>query len=345
LATKIGINGFGRIGRQVFKVIQERFADELEVVAVNDLADNETLAHLLKYDSIYGRYDGTVEATTDEIIVDGKAIQAWAEPKMENLKWGDQGIEIVLESTGLFADFGKAATHLSSGGAKKVVISAPAKGEGTTVVLGVNHDDYDPATVDIVSNASCTTNCLAPMCKVLNDAWGIEQGMMTTIHSYTNDQRTLDLPHKDLRRARAAAINMIPTTTGAAKAIGLVIPELKGKMDGCAVRIPTPTGSLTDLTVELKNALPGDNTEDWKAAVNAAYETAACEGSLVGYLKYTEEPIVLTDIQGDPASCIMDAGMTYVMGGKMVKVAGWYDNEWGYSNRSAELIAMIANMM
>jgi len=344
LATKVGINGFGRIGRQVFKAIQENFADELEVVAVNDLTDNATLAHLLKYDSIYGRFCGTVEATEKALIVDGKPVAALAEKDPAALPWAAMGAEIVLESTGRFTNSEDAAKHLTAG-AKKVIISAPAKGEVRTIVLGVNNQDYNPATDHIVSNASCTTNCLAPMCKVLNDQWGIARGFMTTIHSYTNDQVILDFPHKDLRRARAAALNMIPTTTGAAKAIGLVIPELKGMLDGFSMRVPTPTGSFTDLVAELKTPVPGDNREDWIAAVNAAFEAASCEGPLARYLDYTSDPIVLQDIVGDKASCIVDASVTNVMGGNLVKVGGWYDNEWGYSNRTAELMAMMAESL
>jgi len=341
--VKIGINGFGRIGRQVFKVIQERFADKLDVVAVNDITDNDTLAHLLKYDSIYGRYCGEVKATEKSIIVDGKEIAALEIRNPAELPWKDLGVEVALESTGLFTDVEKAKAHLAAG-AKKVLISAPAKGDCQTIVLGVNHDACDPLG-EVFSNASCTTNCLAPMCKVLNDKWGIERGFMTTVHSYTNDQRVLDLPHKDLRRARAAALNIIPTTTGAAKAIGLVIPDLKGKMDGYALRVPTPTGSLTDLTVELREPVPGDNPEDWKAAVNAAYAEASCQPPLAGYLEYTEEPIVLQDIVGNRASCIFDAGLTNVLGRNLVKVCGWYDNEWGYANRTAELLAILAGFL
>lgn len=344
MAIKVGINGFGRIGRQVFKVIQENFADELEVVAVNDLTDNKTLAHLLKYDSVYGRYPGEVKATEEEIIVDGQAVAAWAQRNPAELAWGEVGAQIVLESTGVFRNPEKARMHIDAG-AKKVIISAPAQGQCRTIVLGVNDDEYDPAVDDVVSNASCTTNCLAPMCKVLNDKWGIKRGFMTTIHSYTNDQVILDFPHKDLRRARAAGINIIPTSTGAAKAIGLVIPDLDGKMDGMALRVPTPTGSIVDLVVELENSVPGDNSEDQAAAVNAQYQVAACEGPLAGYLKYTEDPIVQQDIVGDPASCTLDADCTNVSGGTLVKVLGWYDNEWGYSCRTVELMKMMGDQL
>jgi len=335
VAAKVGINGFGRIGRQVFKIIQERFADELDVVAVNDLTDNDTLVHLLKYDSVYGKYPGTVEASDDSIIVDGKKVASLEIRDPKQLPWGDMGVDIVLESTGVFREVDKVAWHLEAG-ASKVIISAPAKGECCTVVLGVNTDVYDSANDHILSNASCTTNCLAPMCKVLNDSFGIRRGLMTTIHSYTSDQRLLDFPHSDLRRARAAALNVIPTSTGAAAAIGLVIPELAGKMDGMALRVPTPTGSVVDLVVEVEQATDQD-------AVNAAFEVAAAEGDLVGYLAYTDEPIVLQDIVGDPASCIFDSLETMVLGGTLVKILGWYDNEWGYSSRTVELMKLIAD--
>jgi len=335
LAVKVGINGFGRIGRQVFKVIQEQFADEIDVVAVNDLTDNDTLAHLLKYDSVYGRYPGEVQVSDDELIVDGKVVKSLEIRDPKELPWKDMGVEIVLESTGVFREADKAAWHLEAG-AKKVIISAPGKGEICTVVLGVNDNIYDPANDHILSNASCTTNCLAPMCKVLNDNWGITRGLMTTIHSYTNDQRILDFPHKDLRRTRAAAINIIPTTTGAASAIGLVIPALAGKMDGMALRVPTATGSIVDLVVEVEKATDEE-------AINAAFAAAASDGPLAPYLEYTEDPIVLQDIVGCPASCIFDAQTTTVIDGNFVKVLGWYDNEWGYSSRTAELIKMLAD--
>lgn len=355
MAIKVGINGFGRIGRQVFKAIWERFRNEIEIVAVNDLTDDATLAHLLKYDSIYGKFKADIKVGEDVVIegyvcsdckakecaepckvgtlvVDGTSIYSLAEKNPANLPWAALGVEVVLESTGRFTEAEKAAMHLEAG-AKKVLISAPAKGDVKTVVLGVNADMYDPKTDHIVSNASCTTNCLAPMCKVLQENFGIKRGLMTTIHSYTNDQVVLDFPHRDLRRARAAAINMIPTTTGAAKAIGEVIPALKGKMHGYAMRVPTPTGSVTDLTVELeKNA----SVEE----INAAFKAAA-EGALQGILDYTEDPIVLADIVGDPHSCIFDALSTTVIDGNFVKVLGWYDNEWGYSNRTAELLKMM----
>ena len=341
--VKIGINGFGRIGRQVFKVIQERFTDTLDVVAVNDLTSNSTLAHLLKYDSVYGKFCGEVSATEDSIIVNGEAIHALEIRDPAQLPWGDLGVEIVLESTGFFTDVEKAKAHLAAG-AKRILITAPAKGDCKTIVLGVNQDQCDPLS-EVFSNASCTTNCLAPMCKVLNDNWGIVRGFMTTVHSYTNDQILLDSPHKDLRRARAACLSIIPTSTGAAKAIGLVIPDLKGKLDGYALRVPTPTGSLTDLTVELAQPIAGDNAKDQAAAVNAAFQAASCEGSLKGYLEYTEEPIVLADIVGSRASCIFDAGLTKVIKGNLVKICGWYDNEAGYSNRTAELLAIMAGQI
>jgi len=336
VAAKVGINGFGRIGRQVFKIIQERFADELDVVAVNDLTDNETLVHLLKYDSVYGKYPGTVEASGEAIIVDGKSIAALEIRDPKQLPWGDMGVDIVLESTGVFREVDKAAWHLDAG-ASKVIISAPARGECRTVVLGVNDKTYDPANDHIISNASCTTNCLAPLCKVLNDSFGISHGFMTTVHSYTSDQRLLDFPHSDLRRARSAAINIIPTKTGAAAAIGLVIPELAGKMDGMAMRVPTPTGSIVDLVVEVEQEA---DTE----AINAAFLAAASEGDLAPYLDYCDEPIVQSDIVGDPASCIFDSLETRVIKGTgMVKVLGWYDNEWGYSSRTVELMKLIAD--
>ena len=335
MAARVGINGFGRIGRQVFKIIQEGFADELDVVAVNDLTDNETLVYLLKYDSVYGKYPGTVEASGEAITVDGKSIAALEIRDPKQLPWEDMGVDIVLESTGVFREVDQVAWHLEAG-ASKVIISAPAKGECCTVVLGVNAGTYDPASDNIVSNASCTTNCLAPMCKVLNDSFGIRRGLMTTVHSYTSDQRLLDFPHSDLRRARAAALNIIPTSTGAAAAIGLVIPELAGKMDGMALRVPTPTGSIVDLVVEVEQATDQD-------AVNAAFQAAAAEGDLVGYLAYSDEPIVLQDIVGDPASCVFDSLETMVLDGTLVKVLGWYDNEWGYSSRTVELMKLIAD--
>jgi len=339
VTIRVGINGFGRIGRNFYRALdalgdsQTAFGNEpVEVVAVNDLTDNATLAHLLKYDSVLGRLSGEVSSTEDAIIVNGKSIKALAERDPAALGWGDLGIDYVIESTGHFTKAEDAAKHIEAG-AKKVIISAPAKGEDATFVMGVNHTDYNPAEHNIVSNASCTTNCLAPMAKVLVDEFGIENGMMTTIHAYTNDQNVLDFPHKDLRRARAAAINMIPTTTGAARAIALVIPDLKGKLDGYAMRVPVPTGSATDLTVNLGREVAKDE-------LNAAVKAAA-EGPLKGILKYTEDPIVSTDIVTDPSSCIFDAGLTNTMG-SLVKVVGWYDNEWGYSNRLVDLLRYMA---
>lgn len=336
MAVRVGINGFGRIGRQVFKAIWENYRDTLEVVAVNDLTDDATLAHLLKYDSIYGRFDGTVDAADGHIIVDGVKIKSYEQRDPAQLPWGELGVDIVLESTGFFRKYEDAKKHLDAG-AKKVVISAPPRGEGVvTVVLGVNDDVYDPAQHHVVSNASCTTNCLAPMAKVLSDSFGIVRGLMTTVHSYTNDQVILDGPHKDLRRARAAAMNIVPTSTGAASAIGSVIPDLDGKLDGMALRVPTPTGSVVDLTVELEKATDVDG-------VNAAMKAAA-EGPMAGILEYTEDEIVLADIVGNPASCIFDAKLTAVIDGNFAKVLGWYDNEWGYSNRTADLMKKMAEL-
>ncbi|WP_433157613.1 type I glyceraldehyde-3-phosphate dehydrogenase [Kribbella sp. CA-247076] len=328
MTVRVGINGFGRIGRNFFRAVQASGAD-IEVVAVNDLTDNETLAHLLKYDSILGRFPGEVSATEDDITVAGHSIKAYAERDPANLKWADVGADVVIESTGFFTDATKAKTHADNG-AKKVIISAPAKNEDLTVVMGVNHELYDAEKHTVISNASCTTNCIAPLAKVLNDAFTIERGLMTTIHAYTQDQNLQDGPHKDLRRARAAALNIVPTSTGAAKAIGLVLPELKGKLDGYALRVPTPTGSATDLTVTVGREVSVDEVKE-------AYKAAAAEGSLKGYLTYTEDEIVSTDIVTDPASCIFDAGLTKVIGDQ-VKVVGWYDNEWGYSNRLVDLV-------
>src|SRR5665647_2054935 len=326
MTVRVGINGFGRIGRNFYRALLASGAD-IEVVGVNDLTDTKTLAHLLKYDSILGRLGKDVVAGEGEITVVGiGSFPVFAERDPGNLPWAKVGADVVLESTGFFTDAASAGKHISAG-AKKVIISAPAKGEDFTVVMGVNHEDYDPAKHHIISNASCTTNCLAPMAKVIDDAFGIERGLMTTIHAYTNDQNVLDYPHKDLRRARAAALNMIPTTTGAAKAIALVMPQLKGKLDGYAMRVPLPTGSATDLTVQLK-------TPATKEEINAAIKAAA-EGAFKGILSYTEDPIVSTDIVTDPASCIFDSGLTYV-NGNMAKVVGWYDNEWGYSCRLAQ---------
>jgi len=334
VTIRVGINGFGRIGRNFFRALKEQGAD-LDVVAVNDLTDTKTLAHLLKYDSIMGRFPGTVEAAEGAVIVDGKEIKVLAERNPADLPWGDLGVDIVVESTGFFVDATKAKAHID-GGAKKVIISAPAKNEDGTFVIGVNDKDYDNEKHNIISNASCTTNCLAPLAKVLNDNFGIERGIMTTIHAYTGDQRLQDAPHSDLRRARAAALNMIPTKTGAAQAVALVLPELKGKFDGLAVRVPTPTGSLTDLTFQATNEVSVD-------AIKAAVKEAA-EGPLKGVLKYTEDPIVSTDIVGDAHSSIFDANETKVIG-NLVKVLSWYDNEWGYSNRLVELTALVASKL
>jgi glyceraldehyde 3-phosphate dehydrogenase len=331
VTTRVGINGFGRIGRNFYRALVAQGAG-IEVVGINDLTDTKTLAHLLKYDSILGRLGLSVEAEPDAIIVDGHRIPVTAQTDPAQLPWGSLGADIVIESTGHFTDAAKARAHLEAG-AKKVIISAPAKGDAVTVVMGVNEQDYDPAKHSVISNASCTTNCLAPMVKVLDDEFGIVKGMMTTIHAYTNDQRILDFPHSDLRRTRAAAVNMIPTSTGAAKAIGLVLPNLKGKLDGYAMRVPVPTGSATDLTVLLSRDVT-------KEEVNDAMRAAA-EGTLKGYLSYTEDPIVSTDIVTDPASCILDSGLTNAFG-SMVKVVGWYDNEWGYSNRLVDLVAYVA---
>ena len=334
MTVRVGINGFGRIGRNFFRAVQASGAD-IEIVAVNDLTDNATLAHLLKYDSILGRLDGDVTSTEDEIAVNGKAFKAFAERDPNNLKWGEHGADVVIESTGIFTDATKAKVHADNG-AKKVIISAPAKNEDVTIVMGVNDSAYDAASHTIISNASCTTNCLAPMAKVLHDEFGIVKGLMTTIHAYTQDQNLQDAPHKDLRRARAAALNIVPTSTGAAKAIGLVMPELKGKLDGYALRVPTPTGSATDLTFEASR-------ETTVEEVNAAVKAAA-EGPLKGILVYTEDAIVSTDIETDPASCIFDAGLTKVIGNQ-VKVVGWYDNEWGYSNRLIDLTLLVGQSL
>ena len=334
MSVRVGINGFGRIGRNFFRAIEASGAD-IEVVGVNDLTDNKTLAHLLKYDSILGRLGKDVSYTDDSIIVGGKKIAALAERDPAALPWGKLGADIVIESTGHFTDATKAAAHIA-GGAKKVIISAPASNEDVTIVMGVNHDQYDPAKHNVISNASCTTNCLAPMAKAINDAFGIDHGLMTTIHAYTNDQVILDFPHKDLRRARAAATNMIPTTTGAAKAIGLVLPELKGKLDGYAMRVPVPTGSATDLTAVLNKAAT-------KEEINAVVKAAA-QGPLKGILSYTEDPIVSSDIVTDPSSCIFDAGLTNVIG-NTIKVVGWYDNEWGYSNRLVDLTKYVGSKL
>jgi glyceraldehyde 3-phosphate dehydrogenase len=329
---KVGINGFGRIGRQLLKAALEKYPKEFQIVAVNDLVDAKTNAHLFKYDSNYGRFDGEVKVVGGDLEIDGHRIKVLSERDPAALPWGDLGVEIVVESTGIFRDREGASKHLQAG-AKKVIISAPAKGEDLTVVLGVNDEMYDPAKHHIVSNASCTTNCLAPAAKILLDNFGIVKGMMTTIHSYTNDQRILDLAHKDLRRARAAALNIIPATTGAAKAVSLVIPELKGKFDGYALRIPTPTVSIVDFICELEKST---TTEE----VNAAFKAAA-EGPMKGILGYSEEPLVSMDYKGDSRSSIIDANLTNVIGGNMVKVVTWYDNEWGYSVRCVDLIKLM----
>jgi glyceraldehyde 3-phosphate dehydrogenase len=334
VTVKIGINGFGRIGRNFLRAALAQGAD-LDLVAVNDLTDNKTLAHLLKYDSVLGRLEQEVTYDEESITVGDDTFKVFEERDPANLPWGELGVDIVIESTGRFTNAVDARKHIE-GGAKKVIISAPAKGEDATFVLGVNEQDYDPATHDIISNASCTTNCLAPMAKVFNDAFGIEKGLMTTVHAYTADQNLQDGPHRDLRRARAAAINIVPTTTGAAKAIGLVLPELKGKLDGFALRVPVPTGSATDLTLEASREVTVDE-------VKAAFKAAA-EGPMKGLLKYTEDEIVSSDIVTDPHSCIFDAGLTRVMGNQ-VKIVGWYDNEWGYSNRLVDLTELVAEKL
>ena len=334
MTTKIGINGFGRIGRLAFRAINQRYPGKLEIVAINDLTDPKTNAHLLKYDTNYGAYPGKVEAGEDSIIIDGKAVKVLAERDPGKIAWGDYGVEIVVESTGLFTDATKAAAH-SQGGAKKIIISAPAKNEDTTIVLGVNEEKYDPAKHRIISNASCTTNCIAPVVKVLHQSFGVSKALMSTIHAYTNDQRTMDMFHSDLRRARAAAENIIPTTTGAAKAVTLVIPELQGKIHGVAFRVPVPTVSLCDLVADLEREVSVEE-------VNQAFRAAA-EGALKGILEYCEEPLVSIDFKSNPASSIVDAMSTMVIAGNMVKVLSWYDNEWGYSNRLADLITYIVD--
>ncbi|MEA5454366.1 type I glyceraldehyde-3-phosphate dehydrogenase [Sinomonas sp. JGH33] len=335
MTTRIGINGFGRIGRNFFRAALSQGAD-LEIVAVNDLTSPETLAHLLKYDSVTGRLSEKVEARDGNIVVGGNEIKVLAERDPANLPWGELGVDIVIESTGFFTKAADAKKHLDAG-AKKVIISAPATDEDVTIVMGVNDDTYDAANHSIISNASCTTNCLGPLAKAINDAFGIERGLMTTVHAYTADQNLQDGPHRDLRRARAAAINMVPTSTGAAKAIGLVLPELKGKLDGFAIRVPVPTGSATDLTVTVSREVTRDE-------VNAAVKAASESGPLAGYLTYTEDPIVSSDIVSDPASSIFDAGLTKVIGNQ-VKVVSWYDNEWGYSNRLVDLAELVASKL
>jgi glyceraldehyde 3-phosphate dehydrogenase len=334
MTTGVGINGFGRIGRLVLRAISQRYPGSLEIAAVNDLTDPKTNAHLLKYDSNYGIYPGTVEATEGSIIVDGKKIKVLAERDPGKIRWSDYGVEIVIESTGLFTDATKAAAH-HQGGAKKVIISAPAKNEDITIVLGVNENKYDPAKHHILSNASCTTNCIAPVAKVLHQNFGISKGLMSTIHAYTNDQRILDMVHKDLRRARTAAQNIIPTTTGAAKAVTQVIPELKGKIHGLAFRVPVSTVSLCDFVADLEREVTVEE-------VNETFKAAA-EGQLKGILEYCEEPLVSIDFKGNPASSIVDSMSTMVLAGNMVKVLSWYDNEWGYSNRVADLVTYIVS--
>ena len=333
MATRVGINGFGRIGRQVLRAARQQGVADIEIVAVNDLTDTRTLAHLFKYDSVHGTYDGDVEAGNGAILVDGAAIKVFAEKDPSNLKWRDLGVDVVLESTGKFTSADGARKHLD-GGARKVVISAPAKGEDITIVMGVNEGKYDSSKHAIISNASCTTNCLVPMVKVVRDNFGFVRGSMVTIHSYTNDQQILDLPHKDLRRARAAAMSIIPTTTGAAKATSLVIPELKGKIDGIAIRVPTPDVSLTDLAVVVDKPVTVQQ-------VNDAFKAAAA-GPMKGILAYTEEELVSVDFTGNPHSCILDAKSTNVVDGTLIKVSGWYDNEWGYSCRCVDLVRYVS---
>jgi glyceraldehyde 3-phosphate dehydrogenase len=333
MVMKVGINGFGRIGRQVFKALRDYYPDEIEVVAVNDLTDNHTLAHLLMYDSNYGPFDGDISATEEALVVDGEEIRAFAERDPAKLPWGDIGAEIVIESTGVFTDAARARAHLE-GGARKIIITAPAKGEDITVVMGVNHETYDPREHTIVSNASCTTNCLAPVAKVILQRFGIVKGFVTTVHSYTNDQVILDYPHKDLRRARAAALNIIPTTTGAAKAVALVIHELKGKFDGFSLRVPTPTVSIIDFVAHIEKTA---TVQD----VNGALIEAS-ENELVDILDDTEEPLVSMDFKGDPHSSIVDGLSTMVIGDNLVKVIAWYDNEWGYACRVADLTNYMA---
>jgi len=332
MATKIGINGFGRVGRLTLRAVNQYHQGKLEVAAINDLTDTKTNAHLLKWDSTYGPYGGKVEATEDSIIVDGKEVRVLSERDPGNISWRDWGVDIVIESTGLFTDATKAAAHLK-GGAKKVLISAPARNEDITIVLGVNEDKYDPNKHKVISNASCTTNCIAPAVKVLHQSFGVSKGLMTTIHAYTNDQRLLDMYHKDLRRARAAALNIIPTTTGAARAVAQVIPELKGKLHGLAMRVPVATVSVVDFVADLEKEVTVEQ-------VNQAFQKAAA-GELKGILEYCQEELVSIDFKGNPASSIFDAPSTMVIAGNMVKVLAWYDNEWGYSCRLADLAAYI----
>jgi glyceraldehyde 3-phosphate dehydrogenase len=337
MATRVGINGFGRIGRQVLRAAKEQGVADLDFVAVNDLTDTRTLAHLFKYDSVHGTFHGDVEEGKDCIVVDGDEIRILSHKDPALLPWKELGVDIVLESTGRFTDAESSRKHIA-GGAKKVLISAPAKGEDITIVMGVNSDKYDSSKHTIVSNASCTTNCLVPMVKVIRDTFGFRHGSMVTIHSYTNDQQILDLPHKDLRRARAAALSMIPTTTGAAKATSLVIPEVKGKIDGSSIRVPTPDVSYTVLTVEV------EKTGATKESVNAAFKKAA-EGPLEGIIRYTEEELVSVDFIGDPASCILDSKTTNVIDGTLVTVQGWYDNEWGYASRCVDLLRFMGSRL
>ena len=336
MATKIGINGFGRIGRQVLKIMKEKYSKEFDIVAFNDLGDLDTMAHLFMFDSNYCTFEGSLEVKKDGLVIDGDFIKALSVPDPSDLPWKDLGVDIVIEGTGIFRKREDAAKHIEAG-AKKVIITAPAKGPDLTVVLGVNQDQYDAEKHHVISNASCTTNCLAPAAKVIQDKFGIERGLMTTIHAYTNGQRILDMPHKDLRRARAAALNIVPTTTGAAKAVALVIPELEGKFDGYAMRVPTPTVSVVDLTVTLEK-------ETTTEALHKAFRDAA-SGELEGILGFEERPLVSTDFKGDPRSSIVDAEFTKVMDGKMAKVVTWYDNEWGYSVRTADLAALIAKSL
>ncbi|MEV5980344.1 type I glyceraldehyde-3-phosphate dehydrogenase [Streptomyces sp. NPDC052114] len=335
MTIRVGINGFGRIGRNYFRALLDQGAD-IEIVAVNDLGDTATTAHLLKYDTILGRLKAEVSHTEDTITVDGHTIKVLSERNPADIPWGQLGVDIVIESTGIFTKKADAEKHIA-GGAKKVLISAPAKDEDITIVMGVNQDKYDAANHHVISNASCTTNCVAPMAKVLDENFGLVKGLMTTVHAYTNDQRILDFPHKDLRRARAAAENIIPTTTGAAKATALVLPQLKGKLDGIAMRVPVPTGSATDLVVELEREVTKDE-------VNAAFKKAA-DGELKGILYYTEDEIVSSDIVSDPASCTFDSSLTMVQEGKTVKILGWYDNEWGYSNRLVDLTVFVGGQL
>jgi glyceraldehyde 3-phosphate dehydrogenase len=336
MSTKIGINGFGRIGRQVLKIMKDKYADEFDVVAFNDLGDLATMAHLFKYDSNYGRYDGAVEVLEDGLVIEGDQVRALSEPDPSKLAWKDLGVEIVIEATGRFRTREQAGKHLEAG-AKKVIISAPSQDPDLTVVLGVNEEMYDPAKHDVISNASCTTNCLAPAAKVVQDSFGIVKAIMTTIHAYTNDQRILDLPHKDLRRARAAALNIIPTTTGAARAVSRVIPELEGKFDGFAMRVPTATVSVVDFVAELEQETDTEKLHN-------AFRNASV-GPMEGILGFSEEPLVSMDYKMDPRSSIVDAQFTMVMGGNMAKVVTWYDNEWGYSVRTADLALHIARML